>query len=422
MTLLKKAEKLLHDFKKDSYFYGEGVLSSIGGPAFSISRKAVLFRGTFPGSDGYVDIIRKSLKNSGVELSGVFNGARPNSPREDLLRITEDIRQTGPGLVISLGGGSTIDAVKAGIVLVSLQGSIDDYLGMGLVTQKISDTGSELIPHIACQTLAGSSAHLTRYSNITDLKTVQKKLIIDDAIIPRYAFFDYSTTYGAPLNTSADGAFDGLSHLIEALYSAEGGPSFDQVYDIAETGIELIVKNLPGIIKKPDDKDFRNALCLGADLGGYAIMVGSTNGAHLTSFSLVDILSHGRACAIMNPYYSVFFAPAVEKSLKLISDILARYGYASKGYSKLSGRKLGIFTARAMIEFAKSIDFPTTLDEIEGFDDKYIEKALKAAKEPALSSKLQNMPVPLTTDMIDRYMGKVLESASTGDLQIIENI
>lgn len=421
MTLFKKAEKLLCDFKKDSYFHGDGVLSSIGDPASRISRKAILFRGTFPGSDGYADIISKSLKDSSVELSGIFKGARPNSPREDLERITGNIRQEAPGLVISLGGGSTIDAVKAAIVLASLGGRVDNYLGMGLVAKKIDDAGSALIPHIACQTLASSAAHLTKYSNITDLKTAQKKLIIDDAIVPRYAFFDYGITYEAPLTVSTDGAFDGLSHLIEVLYSAEGGPGFELAYEIAETGIELIIKNLPGIIKNPDDNGSRDALCLGTDLGGYAIMVGGTNGGHLTSFSLVDILSHGRACAIMNPYYSVFFAPAIQESLKLVSRILAKYGYADNEFNKLSGSKLGIFTARAMIGFAKSIGFPTRLVEIEGFSDKHIEKALKAAKEPALSSKLKNMPIPLTADMVDHYMGKVLRSAAGGDLDLIEN-
>lgn len=422
MTPSDKANRLLHDFKKDSYFHGEGVLGGVGGAASKISKKAILFRGTFPGSDGYVETINKSLKDSGVALSGIFKGARPNAPREDLLRITGNIKKTDPGLVISLGGGSTIDAVKAAIVLASLGGNIDDYLGMDLVMQKMNDTGSGLIPHIACQTLAGSSAHLTRYSNITDLKTAQKKLIIDDAIVPQFAFFDYSITFGAPLGTSTDGAFDGLYHLIEVLYSAEGSSSFGLAYEIAETGIELIIKNLPTIIKKPGDKIARNALCLGTDLGGYAIMIGGTNGGHLTSISLVDILSHGKASAILNPYYAVFFAPAIEKSLKLISSILEKYGYAGKEYNKLSGRKLGLFTARALINFAKSIGFPSRLEEIEGFSAKHIEKALKAAREPALSSKLQNMPIPLSADMIDRYMRKILESAANGDFDIIENI
>ena len=46
-------------------------------------------------------------------------------------------------------------------------------------------------------------------------------------------------------------------------------------------------------------------------------MIGGTNGGHLTSFSLVDVTSHGRACALTNPYYTVFFAPAIEPALRL---------------------------------------------------------------------------------------------------------
>jgi len=38
---------------------------------------------------------------------------------------------------------------------------------------------------------------------------------------------------------------------------------------------------------------------------GYSIMVRGTNAGHLGSFSLVDILSHGRACAVLNPYYTI---------------------------------------------------------------------------------------------------------------------
>jgi len=36
--------------------------------------------------------------------------------------------------------------------------------------------------------------------------------------------------------------------------------------------------------------------------------------------------------------------------------------------------------------------------------------------------KLKNMPVPLTADMIDKYMGPILESARDGDLGRIINV
>jgi len=36
--------------------------------------------------------------------------------------------------------------------------------------------------------------------------------------------------------------------------------------------------------------------------------------------------------------------------------------------------------------------------------------------------KLQNMPVPLTAEMVDEYMGPILESAKDGGLSRIKNV
>lgn len=422
MTTFTEVGKLLNRFKDGTYIFGPGILDKIGKTASSINKRALLFRGTFPGSDGCVKEIEKSLERQEVELVDVLKGARPNTPREDVDRIRKDIEKNNPGLIISFGGGSTIDAVKASIVLSSLGGCLNDYIGMGKVSKALEQQRKKLTPHIASQTLAGSGSHLTKYSNITDMDTAQKKLIIDDAIVPIFPFFDYSMTYNTPSNIIADGALDGLFHLIEVLYSTEGKSSFDLAFDIASAGMDLIINYLPTAMTAPDDHRARESLCLGTDLGGYAIMTGGTNGGHLTSFSLVDILSHGRACAIMNPYYAVFFAPKIERSLRLICSVFSKYGYAGNSFKRLSGRDLGIYSAKAMISFAESIGFPTTLDEIEGFSNNHIDKALKAAKDPTLSSKLQNMPVPMTIDMIDYFMRKVLESAASGKLDIIENV
>jgi len=38
---------------------------------------------------------------------------------------------------------------------------------------------------------------------------------------------------------------------------------------------------------------------------------------------------------------------------------------------------------------------------------------------PQLKMKLENMPVPMTADMIDAYMGPILEAGKTGDLCLI---
>ena len=51
-----------------------------------------------------------------------------------------------------------------------------------------------LLPMAAVQTASGSGAHLTKCSNVTDAWAGQKKLIVDEAVTPDRAVFDYSLT------------------------------------------------------------------------------------------------------------------------------------------------------------------------------------------------------------------------------------
>ena len=422
MANFDRARALLREFKGDRYLQGMGVLPRVGGAAAALGTRAALVRDVFPGSDAFVKTIQGSLVTAGLTLVGEIAGARPNAPREDLARITKGLAELEPEVIVSFGGGSTIDATKAAEVLRTLGGDIEDYFGTGLVTRTLADSGKKLTPHVAIQTAASSGAHLTKYSNITDVATGQKKLIVDEAIVPLRPVFDYKVTLGAPASLTADGALDGVAHALEVLYGAVGKATYARMEDVARESIGLVVEYLPRVLENPRDAEGREALGLATDLGGYAIMLGGTNGGHLTSFSLVDILSHGRACAIMNPYYTVFFAPAIEEPLRLVGRLFQEAGYTQADVDRLGGRALGLAVAEAMIAFEKRIGFPTTLSQVPGFSDAHIERALTAAKNPQLKMKLENMPVPLTAAMVDEYMGPILHAARDGDLSLIKNV
>ena len=422
MDYFEIARDLLHEFKGDSYWFGNHLLKEVGGLVAGAGKRAAVVRSGFAGTEGYLDTIRGSMAQAGVRLVAEIRGAAPNTPREDVRRIAVELGQADPDVIVSFGGGSTIDATKAAEVLRTLSGEIDDYFGMGLVTKKAQEKSLRLTPHVAIQTAASSGAHLTKYANVTDVKTGQKKLIVDDVIVPPHPVFDYTVTSDAPPALTADGALDGLSHILEVFYGAVGKPHYDRLCRIARAGISLIASYLPQVLADPRDAQAREALCLATDLGAYAIMVGGTNGGHLTSFSLVDILSHGRACALMNPYYTVFFAPAIEGPLRLVGGIFKEAGYISQDLAGLHGRELGLAVAQGMFAFAKAIDFPTTLGEVKGFTRGHIDRALTAAKNPQLKMKLENMPIPLTATMIDDYMAPVLEAAATGDVTRIRNV
>jgi alcohol dehydrogenase len=422
MSNFEKATELIREFKGNTYVFGSGVFGQVGHIAAGLGNRAVLVYTVFPGNEVLIKRIEESLRAAQVQLLGKVEGAAPNAPREDLARITAELKRLNPNVIVCLGGGSTLDATKAAEVLRTLGGEIDEYFGTGRVTEKLQKTGKKLTPVVAIQTAASSGAHLTKYANITDVHTGQKKLVVDEAIVPTRAIFDYDITISMPTSLTTDGALDGVAHSLEVFLGSVGKPYYGKMQEVAGECIRLVVTYVERAVKNPKDTEARTALGLATDLGGYSIMLGGTSGGHLTSFSLVDILSHGRACAIMNPYYVVFFAPAVEEPLHLVGNIFKEAGLTQANIDALHGRELGVAVAQAMIALSKRVGFPTTLKDVKGFTDGHIERALTAAKDPQLKMKLENMPVPLTAAMVDEYMGPILRAARDGDLSLIKNV
>ena len=419
--LKEKARELICEFKEKNYIYGIGCLDRIGELAAPLGKKVLFITNLHKRDPRSYKNIFDSLANSGLEIAGPALSARPNSPKEDVLRIKEEILRAEPDSVLVSSGGAGIDAVKAAIVLATLDSDIEDYFGVGKVTKKLKNKRKKLLPCIALQTASSSAAHLTKYSNITDLKTNQKKIIVDEAVVPPKALFDYNLTKSMSASFTSDGSFDGLAHCLEVYYGANP-ESFEKIQEIALAGIELITSSLEKAVAEPSNMEAREALGLATDLGGYAIMIGGTNGAHLTSFSLVDILSHGQACALLNPYYTVFFAPSIPRQLQKLAHLFSKYGLMEKPSSSLSSQELGLAVAKALISLSKRVGYPTSLGEIDGMSKSHIERALRAAKNQQLEMKLKNMPVPLTSDMVDEYMKPILEAALSGDFSLIKTL
>ncbi|HOZ45175.1 MAG TPA: iron-containing alcohol dehydrogenase [Candidatus Hydrogenedentes bacterium] len=423
----RRAYALLDEFKGGAYVRGIHCFGRLGALVAEMGRRASVVASGFgkPWGATLHEAIGCSLAAAEVSLCGdLVRGARPNAPREDVFRIADALRAQDAEVVVAVGGGSVIDAAKAAVAYNALRDihpDLDAYFGVGQVSALLEASGRSMKPIVAAQLASGSAAHLTKYSNITSLTTAQKLLIVDGAMVPPRSIFDYAMTATASRDLTMDGALDGVAHCLEVLYGAAGA-SLDRVWRVSLTGIDLIVRHLKRACEAPDDLGAREALGLGTDLGGYAIMIGGTNGAHLTSFSLVDVLSHGRACAMMNPYYTVFFAPAIEDQLRAVGAIYGNAGYGRIDLRRLRGRDLGLAVAEAMLAHARDLGFPTMLSEVPGFSDAHIERALEAAKSAKLEMKLRNMPVPLSAERVDDYLGPVLEAARTGDFDLVRNM
>lgn len=421
--LRDRAVELLTEFRGDRYSFGVGAMDALSEHVARLGKRVVVFAGRTARSSGLVDRVVQAVRSAGGEAAAVLAAARPNSPIEDVGAMTDGLTDAGDvDCAIVAGGGSAIDAMKAAVVQRCLGRDLEPYFGMGLVAKALAEQGLELTPTIAVMTSASSAAHLTRYSNITNLELGQKKLIIDDAIVPTRAVFDYATTTCMSESFTLDGGFDGISHSLEVYLGATGSADYEKIEQAALTGIDLIITHLGQAARTPDDLSARTALGLGTDLGGVAIMTGGTSGPHLNSFSMVDILPHGRAVAILNPYYVVFFAPACEPQLQRLAALYRRAGYLRQDVTSLHGRDLGLAMAEAMLDLAGEVGFPTRLADVPGFGDDHVRRCLAAAKNPQLRSKLENMPVPLAPEAVDDYMGAVLEGAAAGEPARVKNL
>ncbi len=426
MNYKENAYKLLNDWKGSDYIFGMGVLDQLGKEAAKYGNKAlVVCNQTY-----MMPILEKALvylKEANVEICGnkVAPDAKPNAPREDVYRLVTYILQFKPDCIVAIGGGSTIDAAKCASALATLGADVtpevDHYFGTGVVSAELSATGKKLVPVIAVETSASSGAHLTKYSNITDPVIGQKKLIVDEAVVPATSLFDYEVTKSMPISVTIDGALDAIAHTFE-VYCGAKGDKLALCEDLAVNAISLCAEYAHKLVENPQDLDAREAIGLATDLGGYAIMVGGTSGAHLTSFSLVDLVGHGTACGIMNPYYAILYSKAIQPQLKVVGKIFKDFGYTDSDIENLEGRELAEAVASAMISYAKSINAPTTLGELKGFSDKYIDRALSAAKDPQLKMKLQNMPTPMSLSDVDEYMAPLLRASVTGDFSLIKEM
>ncbi len=90
----------------------------------------------------------------------------------------------------------------------------------------------------------------------------------------------------------------------------------------------------------------------------------------------------------MNPYYTVFFAPAIEDQLQAVAGIFRSAGYLHTDLERLHGRALGTAVAEAMLALSTDVGYPTTLRQVPGFSEAHIQRALQCGEKPAVSGEI----------------------------------
>ncbi len=250
------------------------------------------------------DRVKKALGN---RCTGIYAGVETDASAPSVDRGAGYAQEENAQLLVSLGGGSTIDTAKGMAVVMSLGGTILDHEGYHNIEQS-------LIPHIAIPTTTGTGSEMTMVTVIKDPQRGQKTFIGSRHVLPDIAILDPTLVIDLPLGLTAATAMDAMSHAVESLFSTLCQP-FSDAY--ALEAIRLISAYLPKCLHEPGNLEYRGKLLIAASLAGSAFsnaMV-SLNHAMAHVIGAVHGIHHGTANAMLLPHTIRYFSEAADLAL-----------------------------------------------------------------------------------------------------------
>jgi len=401
---MREAEGILQAWKPTRITFGEGSVHKVGEVVKKYSDRVlvVIGKGSVKNS-GVLDKITGLLEKSSIQYD-VCGGVEPNPSKETVYRIVYHLLAKSFPCLLAVGGGSVMDAAKAaGILATVKEGELDDYFGVGMVSKKIK----KIMNLIVLPTTSGTGSEFTKFSVITDTVLHVKKVILDMAIVPAEAIVDPELTYSCGPHVSLVAGLDTMTHLIEGYLNTVDENADPEANTRALVGLGLLFEGLPRVVKYGKDKEARRMMSLASTLGGSVLFFKQAGGPHLNSFSWCDVMDHGEACAVMLPYYSAYYAPVVKEKLKTLAQIL---GVRDSGH-------IARDFAGGLLDFYKSLNFPSTLKAYERFSEDLIDKAIRDASQNRM--KLEAMPRPVPADKSQEVLRTIIEGAYQGSIEEI---
>jgi alcohol dehydrogenase class IV len=347
-------------------YYGKGSLEQL---KTLKGKKAVLVLGGGSMKKfGFVDKALEYLKEAGIEVK-LIEGVEPDPSVETVFKGAELMREFNPDWIISMGGGSPIDAAKAMWIFYeypdfTFESAVVPF-GLPELRQKAK--------FIAIPSTSGTATEVTAFSVITDYKTEIKYPLADFNITPDIAIVDSELAETMPPTLTAHTGMDALTHAIEAYVATLHSPFTDP---LALQAIEMIHDYL--VTSYDGDKDAREQMHYAQCLAGMAFsnaLLGITHSmAHKTG--AVFHIPHGCANAIYLPYVIDFNK----------KDALDRYAQIAKrlGLAGTSDNELVDSLTSLIKELNKKMGIPTTLKEY-GIDEVEFNSKVDMVAERAIA-------------------------------------
>ncbi len=200
--------------------------------------------------------------------------------------------------VVSIGGGSVIDAGKAIAALATNSGEPLDYLE---VVGKGAALENAPAPFIAVPTTAGTGSEVTRNAVLGVPEHRVKASLRSPMMLPRVAVIDPELTLGLPPALTASTGIDALTQLIEPYVSGKANVLTDT---FCLEGIRRVARSLRRAYSDGSDLEARTDMAFASLLGGLALAnagLGVVHGFAAPIGGMFDA-PHGAVCAALLPH------------------------------------------------------------------------------------------------------------------------
>jgi alcohol dehydrogenase len=293
--------------------FGPGCLGKVSGEAARFGKKALLVTDLQMQKAGFVSSAVNYLQAGGIEAA-VYDGVN-YEPTDKLIEEGLRIyRENGCEMVISLGGGSPIDAGKAIAAVATNPGRIHDYMG----ANKIPNPPA---PIISIPTTAGTGSEVTRVTIITDTANDVKMLIMSSLLMPQVAIVDPLLTLSMPPWVTASTGVDALTHAIEAYISKRAQPFTDV---LALEAIRLMGKYLRRSWANSEDIEAKTYAMMASTLGGISFSNSSVALVHGMSRPIGACfhVPHGLSNAVLLPVVMEYNKMACPEKFARIAEAM----------------------------------------------------------------------------------------------------
>jgi alcohol dehydrogenase class IV len=233
-----------------------------------------------------------------VEALSAETFAVPGEPTVELVREGARLaNQAGCDVVVSLGGGSAIDAGKAIAAIATNGGEPLDFLE---VVGKGRSMTAPPLPFLAVPTTAGTGSEVTRNAVLGSPEHGVKASLRSPLMLPRVALVDPELTYDLPRAVTAATGLDALTQLIEPYVSSRANPLVDA---LCVEGMRRAAAALRRVFHDGKDKDARRDMALASLFGGLALANAGLGVVHGFAAPLGGSWKapHGALCAALLP-------------------------------------------------------------------------------------------------------------------------